>query len=92
MPGANRHRAPTATQLFERVYRRQIKMEEVIRDLKAEVARLGARTEINAALANHCKRLLLEKATLLKVIEANRFMAAALPRRPVVSIEEMTTL
>ena len=67
--------------LWNRVYRRQILTERALRDLQAEVARLTARAQITAALADHCRRLLREKETMMKVIEANRFMNAALPRR-----------
>jgi hypothetical protein len=81
MPGANRHRPPTQHQLVKRIYRHQIASEKVIGELKAEIARLTARTEINATIAAHCRRLLAEKAIMLGVIEANQFMAAALPRR-----------
>lgn len=81
MPGANRHREPSIRQLVRRVYRKQIASDLAIRDLTAEVARLTARTQINVTLADHCRRLLREKATMLDVIEANQFMAAALPRR-----------
>lgn len=81
MPGANRHRPPSIRQLVLRIYRRQIVDEKVIGELKTEIARLTTRTQINATLAEHCRRLLREKATMLEVIEANQFMAAALPRR-----------
>lgn len=67
--------------LWNRVYRRQMRTERALRNLQAEVARLTAHTEITATVAAHCRRLLREKATMMKVIEANRFMNAALPRR-----------
>jgi hypothetical protein len=82
MSETNRHRKPTGTQLVRRIYRRQLRNEKLILELKAEVSRLTTRAEISAAIAAHCRRLLAEKATMLKVIEANRFMSAALPRRP----------
>jgi hypothetical protein len=75
MPGVNRHRPPTTEQLFNRVYRQQVKTEKTVRDLQAEVARLTARTQITAVVADHCRRLLREKATLMKLVEANQFMA-----------------
>jgi hypothetical protein len=81
MPGTNRHLPPTSEMLWNRVYRRQVRTEHALKDLRAEVARLTAHTEITATLADHCRRLLREKETMMKVIEANRFMNAALPRR-----------
>ena len=81
MPGLNRHRPPTVEQMFARVYRRQLVAEKLVLELQAEVVRLSGRVELSARLTEHCRRLLKEKATLLQVIEANRFMAAALPRR-----------
>ncbi len=81
MPGANRHRPPTSRQYLARIYRRQIETGAVIRELKAEIERRG---EITTVVVEHCRRLLLEKETLLKIIEANQFMAQELPRRPAV--------
>ena len=81
MPGVNRHRPPTVEQLFARVYRRQLVAEKLVLQLQAEVARLSGKVDLSAKLRDHCRRLLTEKPTLLRVIEANQFMAAALPRR-----------
>lgn len=81
MPGANRHRPPNSLQMLRRIYRRQIASEKLVSELKDEVARLTVRMEINLTLVMHCRRLLHEKETMLAIIEANKFMAAALPRR-----------
>ena len=81
MPGANRHRHPSSRQLFERIYRRQIASDLAIQEMKAEIAKLSARTQINVNLVEHCRRLMCEKETMLEIIDANRFMSAALPRR-----------
>jgi hypothetical protein len=81
MSEVNRHRRPSSAQLILRIYRRQIETHKLIKALQVDIARLNASTATTAAVADHCRRLLAEKATMLKVIEANRFMNAALPRR-----------
>jgi hypothetical protein len=64
-----------------RVYRKQIASDLAIQQLQGEVAKLSERIQINALLVEHCRRLMREKETMLEIIDANRFMAAALPRR-----------
>ena len=81
MPGKNRHRKPTVWELCNRIYRQQLEVRALVRDLQCEVQCVGASQKIHALVAAHCERLLKENETLKVVIAANDYMARALPRR-----------
>lgn len=88
MPGRNRHRPPTIEQMFNRIYRQQLEVKANVASIKEHgilvavlLEQLAARTQLTEILAAHVARLLLEKQTLMQLVEANRDMAAALPRR-----------
>lgn len=81
MSETNRHRPPTAEQLLGRLYRKHLELHKVVAALKDQVEQLVTSTLITEVLAGHVERLLVEKQTLLQIVEADRYMAAALPRR-----------
>jgi hypothetical protein len=80
MPGKNRHRKPTTVMLFNRLYRQQLQLAQNQIEMRADIDRLLKRTEILVVLTDHCQRLVREKETLLKLVQANRYMAEAIPR------------
>ena|ERR1700679_461012 len=79
MPGANRHRPPSLLQLSRLIYRHQLKIEKGL-------ARLDWRDLVINVLRTNLRRVLREKETLMKIIEANPAMASQLPRRRTGSI------
>ncbi len=77
MPGKHRHRPPTPTMLFNRTYRQQLKLAKAVEAMREEIARLNSRSQTFVVIVNHCERLVREKETLLRLVQANQYMMGA---------------
>lgn len=91
MSEQSRHRPPTVEMLFNRVYRQHLALQKIVKEVRTQVEQLAASHQVHAVVASHCQRLLLEKKTLLQLVEADRYMAQALPRRNPPTLTEIAS-
>jgi hypothetical protein len=63
--------------LFNRTYRQQLKLAKAVEAMREEIARLNSRSQTFVVIVNHCERLVREKETLLRLVQANQYMMGA---------------